>query len=60
MDNLTFKNPRQAFQDAIDKGALSIDPKKANYAGKWMYMHTDEAGVDAFKNINFRNYIYVG
>lgn len=58
MNNVTFKNPNQAFQDAIDKGVLNTDPKSPEYAGKWMYMHTDEIGVDAFKNIDSRNYIY--
>jgi len=53
----TFRDSQQAFQDAIDKGTLSTDNNADNFAGHYMYMHTSRGGVDAFKNINTRQYI---
>lgn len=48
-----------AFDDAIEQGIFSADVNADNYAGEWMYMYTDADGVNAFKNINTREYIYV-
>ncbi len=56
MNAPTFKDSGQAFQEAIDAGRLSSDPKDTNYAGNYMYMGTWD-GVDTFKNIDTREYI---
>ena len=56
--SVSFKEPQKAFEEAIEKGKLNKDPKSENYAGKWMYMHTEEKG-DAFKNIDTREYMWV-
>ncbi len=55
---MTFRNSQQAFNDAILLGVLSITPASPNYAGSFMYMHTDAKG-DAFKNIDTRRYLTV-
>ena len=49
---MTYRNTRQAFQDAIASGRLSL----ATYE-HYMYMGTDESGRDLFKNINTREYL---
>ena len=56
MTQPTFKNPDDAFQDAIDAGRLSANEADANYAGFYMYMGTWD-GVDSFKHINTRQYL---
>ncbi len=56
MNQPTFKEPEQAFDAAIESGRLSDTPGTENYAGRWMYMGTWD-GVDAFKNINTREYL---
>lgn len=53
---MTFRPAPEAFDAAIAKGVFSINPHTDNYAGRFMYMHTDAAG-DHFKNINTRQYI---
>jgi len=53
---MTFKDSNQAFEDAIKAERLSTDRMKANYAGNYMYMHTDDDGHDSFKNILTRKY----
>ncbi len=53
---MTFRDSRQAFDDAIKANRLSTDPREPNYAGLYMYMHTDDDGHDAFKNIETRRY----
>jgi hypothetical protein len=53
-----FKDSQLAFQQAIDSNQLNIDQKSPLYAGKWMYMHSDESG-DHFKNIDSREYMLV-
>lgn len=55
MENLKFKDGKQAFKQAIDAGVLTVNPSDDNYAGKYMYMHTDDTG-DCFKNIITRKY----
>ena len=44
------------FGLAIESGTLSAEPGAPNYAGRFMYMHSDSAGHH-FKNINTRAYI---
>lgn len=51
-------DPKRAFESAINQGLLSRSPEVDNYAGNYMYMHTEANGSMAFKNILFRNYIY--
>ncbi len=52
----TLRNAQTAFEDAIKAGRLSEKPEASNFAGGYMYMHTDAAGRDQFKNINSRAY----
>lgn len=53
-----FKNSHDAFQQAINEGRLSTDPKAPNYAGHYMYMGPSlQAGKDAFKHIQTRQYL---
>ncbi len=53
---MTYRDSNQAFEDAIEAGRLSTDRALANYAGNYMYMHTDDDGRDSFKNIKTRLY----
>lgn len=53
---MTFRNSGEAFEQAIREGRLSADRLLSNYAGNYMYMHTDDDGHDAFKNIDTRRY----
>jgi len=52
-----FINPKEAFQQAIDKGILSAKESDKNFAGNLMYMGTKE-GTHQFKNIITRKYGY--
>lgn len=55
-----FRNPHDAFAAAIDCGALSRNESADNYAGHFMYMHSDEpAGTDSFKHRHTRRYLHV-
>ena len=56
MTEPTFKNPDDAFDDAIKAGRLSAKETDPMFAGNWMYMGTWD-GVDTFKNINTREYL---
>lgn len=53
---ITFRDAQEAFTDAIAKGVLSTNPLAPNYAGNYMYMHT-ELGADAFKHVDTRRYL---
>ncbi len=53
---MDFKDSEQAFNEAIMQGRLTTDILSPLYAGKWMYMGTDN-GHDLFKNINTRQYL---
>jgi len=53
---MTYNDPQQAFNKAIQEGRLSADAKASNYAGNYMYMGTQN-GKDFFKHIMTRNYI---
>ncbi len=56
--NQEFKDPKQAFEQAIQEGRLSRDPGACNYAGKYMYMGPTVDGLhDAFKHIDTRRYL---
>ena len=52
----TFRDPDAAFESAIRRGRLSEDERSRNYAGRYMYMFTDEHGKDMFKNCETRRY----
>lgn len=57
LGNIRFRDPQQAFADAIALGELSRDPKHFDFAGDWMYMHTTDSGLfDSFKHIDSRQY----
>ena len=59
-------DPDNVFWNAIKVGQLTENSRDANYAGKYMYMHTsivrkatstdDGEFVDHFKNIDTRQY----
>ena len=51
--NTGFKDPRTAFEDAIECGVLTKDT-----AADYMYMYTDPIHGDAFKNIITRQYVW--
>ena len=53
---MEFRDSQSAFNDAIASGRLNTDQTSEMYAGKWMYMHSEE-GRDFFKNIDTRKYI---
>ena len=50
-----FIDSNKAFEWAIKRGILSDDETKPNFAGNFMYMHS-QSGIDYFKNINTRKY----
>lgn len=54
---MKFRNSQHAFEKAIKNGLLSALPTDSNFAGKFMYMHTEDDGRDAFKHIDTRQYI---
>lgn len=55
-----FKNPKEAFEQAIQEGRLSRTHGAANYAGDYMYMGpTSDMQHDAFKHIITREYLAV-
>ena len=55
---MTFRDPQEAFADAIKSGRLSADPKAENYAGHYMYMHTETTvRGDLFKHTLTRRYL---
>lgn len=49
-------NPTECFEHAIFERVLSDNTADANYAGRFMYMHSDETH-DHFKHIDSRRYI---
>ena len=51
-----FREPEEAFDDAIIEGRLSILRCDTNYAGYYMYMGTWD-GKDQFKHVHTRKYI---
>jgi hypothetical protein len=55
---MTFRDSQEAFRDAIKSGRLQVaDQHKAAFAGHYMYMGTDAAGVDLFKHCDTRQYL---
>lgn len=59
LDPPDFRDPQEAFTDAINAGVLSSDMELRGtelYVGSWMYMYSKD-GYDYFKNIAYRHYI---
>ncbi len=62
---MIHRSAEKAFQNAIDKGYFSANPKHDNFAGRFMYMGSKDCGdeqaelIDAFKNIVTREYTHV-
>ena len=55
-----WKEPKEAFEQAIAEGRLSRNPKAPDFAGHYMYMGpTTDGKHDAFKNIITRSYLPV-
>ena len=54
---MLYRDHKKAFEDAIKEGRLNRDKDSDLYAGKWMYMFTNEHGIDQFKNRKVRNYL---
>lgn len=52
-----YKDPKEAFDQAIAAGRLSANKDAANYAGFYMYMGPGYDGRDAFKHSTTRKYI---
>ena len=52
-----FRPAQVAFADAIASGVLSDRPGASNYAGDYMYMHTQD-GRDGFKHHDTRRYVW--
>lgn len=57
---MTYQNPQDAFEVAIQLGLLSTDQSAPNFAGRFMYMGTDDERGHAFKDIDSREYHYTG
>ena len=53
----TMNDHSIAFESAIKSGRLSEDPKSDIYAGDYMYMGTNQDGIDLFKHIDTRKYL---
>ena len=55
---MEYRNPKDAFEEAIASGRLSRNPKAINYAGHYMYMGPRADGKgDAFKHSLTRKYL---
>ena len=61
-----FRKSETAYNNAIIKGYFNATRDSRNslkYAGNWMYMHSVVDGediiLDAFKNINTREYMHI-
>lgn len=54
---ITFRDPDEAFEDAIKSGRLSASRFPPNSTYRFMYMGTDANGKDLFKNIDTREYL---
>ena len=54
-----FRNPQDAFDNAIDKGIFTEDVTDPlwSFVSDWMYMHSDKSKkIDFFKNKWSRKY----
>ena len=51
-----FRDPVEAFEDAIRTGRLSATPADHRFAGRYMYMGTQD-GHDLFKHVGTREYL---
>ena len=55
---MTYTDPCEAFESAIQLGLLSANPCADNYAGQFMYMGTDDARGHGFKHRDTREYVW--
>jgi hypothetical protein len=58
-NEMTFRDPDEAFERAIKDSRLSLDPGQPNYAEDYMYMgtvQTRDGPRDLFKNRLTRKY----
>lgn len=55
---MKFRESQEAFDDAIELGCLSRVETDDNFAGNYMYMHSDST-YDYFKHITTRKYLEV-
>ena len=56
IDETAFRDPQDAFSEAVYTGRLSVYKEAPNYVGNFMYMGTRN-GVDLFKHIETRQYL---
>jgi hypothetical protein len=54
---MVYKDPKIAFSNAIKTGVLVTDKSRYYYVGNYMYMGTNDQGIDQFKNVFDRSYI---
>jgi len=54
---MTFKDTDTAFELALENGRLSLTTGSHNYVGNYMYMGTNERGIDTFKHAQTKEYI---
>ncbi len=62
--NPHFRDTAEVFDNAIAGGKLSADPRSPVYAGKYMYMFSEQGvngfgTIDSFKHSITRKYIRV-
>jgi len=58
MQTMIVRDAQEAFKNAIEKGNLSTVQAWENFAGKFMYMYSDEK-KDFFKNKDTRHFLAV-
>ena len=54
---VVVRDTETVFRSAILEGVLSAEPSHARYAGHYLYMFHDEAGVAWFKHRDTREYL---
>ncbi len=53
------RDAEEVFRAAIDAGVLSGKPSERDWAGHYLYMFHDEAGVAWFKHRETREYVFM-
>ena len=54
---MTFIDSDTAFKKALESGRLSLITNNHNYVGNYMYMGTNDQGIDTFKHVDTKQYI---
>ena len=57
-ENYSYRGSKEAFGNAMSQSYLSSNPTAPNFAGRFMYMYSNN-DRDYFKNIETRLYINV-